>query len=96
MFVIPVDFWDEDLVKEINEVLVEPSRVKMYAKIGKGICVRCEVTGIHSTVAFPTTSQQMFVVHLSVCLSVHFCQFACSFSLCYCLHRNIILPLVVS
>jgi hypothetical protein len=36
VFTIPGDFWEEDLVKEINEVLVEPNRVKVSAKIGKG------------------------------------------------------------
>lgn len=28
--------WDEDVVKEIKEVLVEPGRVHVHAKLGEG------------------------------------------------------------
>lgn len=36
VFVFPGNFWDADIVKEINEVLVEPRQVQVHAKIGKG------------------------------------------------------------
>ena len=32
----PADFWEEDIVKEINEVLVDPNHVKVSSRIGQG------------------------------------------------------------
>ena len=32
----PVDFWDEDITKEINTVVIFPERIVKEERIGKG------------------------------------------------------------